>query len=209
MALNNAHPARHTTVACAVLLVVQRRRNPSQGPPAGAGQDGGRTSQLSEPASVKPGRHYTLGLVSRHSLWNASQGSWKSLHRLILVDIAHLCEGNLLWKACAGKKAVWPIACKRIKCMFLLAGEADVCALFHGRNSKCSDLISQHLKDLFTDDAQICKHTWFERALHLTFDSDEAGAMIPAAGAFSSSDMEKLTLVSRNNFKLLKKRKRC
>ena len=52
------------------------------------------------------GAEELMGLVSRHSLWNAFQGSWKSLHRLIIVDIAHLCEGNLPWKACAGKKAV-------------------------------------------------------------------------------------------------------
>ena len=92
MALNNAHPARHTTVACAVLLVVQRRRNPSQRAPPGAGQDGGRTSQLSEPASVKPVRHYTLALNCCHSFFSLLAPLLPSCSFSFFLLLAILCS---------------------------------------------------------------------------------------------------------------------
>ena len=147
--------------------------------------------------------------VGKHSLFKVFGGDWKTLRRLLVVNVTHMPEGHAPYKKPASKKACFKFAESRIKSMLLLAVPCDVVAVFLGFNQKTNSAIDKLIDGLVEADPALTKLPWYLKELYLNYIESLISKVLVGEGPYSSIDVTRVRLLSRSDFAVLRKKVRC
>ena len=145
--------------------------------------------------------------VGSNPLFSTFGGQWRTLHRLLVVDVNHLCEGPAPWKKHCAPRHWREMLRQRVKAMILLSGQTDICAIFCGHAECNLEVVETIIRKLMDEDHNISPMSKgiHQKKLTLLYD-EKAVRLLAGQGLGGAADIENCILLAKSYFFLLKKK---